>query len=281
VADVSPLWHRLETIHAVTYFAPECEAGFAAIGLRGFWMGYFAGRSAPLGAVGAPIVTATFFNFHPAMVRRAIPDAWTYASPEAVLDARVATAAAVLRRVLPDVDDHAGAVTPLLARAVAAASDEGRPLAAANRALALGDDPVHALWQATTTLREHRGDGHVAILTSLGLDGCQVHVLNAAYRQVEPSRFEKSRGWSAQDWAAAQRALVERGWVREDGSLTGVGVRVRDEIEARTNELAAPPFAALGADATRLADLLTPIRDAVLAAEVIRFPNPMGLPRRG
>ena len=50
------------------------------VGLRGFWMGYpFVGRAAPLGAVGPAVVTATFFNFHPEMVRRAIPDAWLFA----------------------------------------------------------------------------------------------------------------------------------------------------------------------------------------------------------
>jgi hypothetical protein len=30
---------------------------------------------------------------------------------------------------------------------------------------------VSALWQAATSLREHRGDGHVAVLTAEGLNG--------------------------------------------------------------------------------------------------------------
>ena len=77
-------WLALEAVHAVTYFAPESRAALADLGLRGFWMGYFAGRAAPLGPVGPGVVEATFFNFHPAMVRRAIPDAWTFASPESV-----------------------------------------------------------------------------------------------------------------------------------------------------------------------------------------------------
>ena len=84
---------RIEAVHAVTYFAPESRDQLAATGLRGFWMGYFAARAAPLGAVGPALVSATFFNFHPSMVERAIPDAWTFAEPSAVLLARRAGAA--------------------------------------------------------------------------------------------------------------------------------------------------------------------------------------------
>ncbi len=57
------VWRQLEPIHAVTYFAPRCRAAFSDVGLRGFWMGYFARRAAPLGAVGPAVVTATFINF--------------------------------------------------------------------------------------------------------------------------------------------------------------------------------------------------------------------------
>jgi len=51
-AHARRLWRVLEPYHAVTYFAPEAHQAFKDVGLRGFWMGYFAGRAAPLGAVG-------------------------------------------------------------------------------------------------------------------------------------------------------------------------------------------------------------------------------------
>ncbi len=76
------MWTRYEPIHAVTYFTPEARAAFEAAGLRGYWRGYFAGRSAPLGAVGPSTVVATYFGFAPAMVARAIPDVWSRASVE-------------------------------------------------------------------------------------------------------------------------------------------------------------------------------------------------------
>ena len=85
------IWQYGEPVHAVTYYATERREATDALGLRGGWMSYFGCRAAPLGAVSAALVTAVFFNFHPKMVGRAIPDAWTYASPEALLDARISS----------------------------------------------------------------------------------------------------------------------------------------------------------------------------------------------
>ena len=45
-------WLAFEPVHAVVYFDPECLAAVDGLGFRGFWMGYFAGRAAPFGAVG-------------------------------------------------------------------------------------------------------------------------------------------------------------------------------------------------------------------------------------
>lgn len=61
------MWALFEPIHAVAYFAPEAEAAYEEVGLRG----YFAGRAAPLGPVGPEPVVAAFFTFAPAMVARA------------------------------------------------------------------------------------------------------------------------------------------------------------------------------------------------------------------
>src|SRR5688500_7564154 len=94
------LWQRLELVHAVTYFAPEATGALRDAGYRGFWMGYFAGRAAPLGAAGPDVVRALFYNFAPARVARALPDAWGFAPPEAALSARLDGSMAALRRIL-------------------------------------------------------------------------------------------------------------------------------------------------------------------------------------
>lgn len=278
VAYARRVWQLLETLHAVTYFADECRAANREAGLRGFWMGYFAARSAPLGPVAAPVVTAVFANFHPAMVARALPDAWTYATPREVLTARASAAATALRRAIADIDEPAPRIVAFLDRVVAAADPSGRPLFAANRELDPGTDPVAALWQLATTLREHRGDGHVAALVAAGLGGCAIHVLFAAGTGVDPALLRDNRGWSDEDWSAATARLVERDLLDGDGGLTSAGRALRADIEARTDAVAGVPYDTLtAAERDELLALLQPLAAAVVAAGDIPFPNPIGL----
>jgi hypothetical protein len=70
----SPLW-------LTTVFSPEVDAEFEALGLHPLQR-YFASRVAPIGAVSAPVVVATFLNFSPAAVERTIPEIWTRLRPQ-------------------------------------------------------------------------------------------------------------------------------------------------------------------------------------------------------
>ncbi|WP_425321052.1 SCO6745 family protein [Actinoplanes teichomyceticus] len=275
------MWTLVEPLHAVTYFAPQARAAFEAAGLRGFWRGYFAGRAAPLGAVGPGPVCATFFGFAPAMVRRALPDVWSRATPAAALAARLDGARAALTAALPGVPaDHLAQAAAALRRAAEAAGADfaGRPLAAANAGLPWPDDPVGTLWHAATVLREHRGDGHVAALLVAGLDGVESLVWRAS---LDSSRdvLQPPRGWTDEQWEAAAERLTARGWLA-GGAATAPAHAARDRVERRTDELAAAPWRALGPDATaRLAGLLEPV--AAAAGRVLPFPNPIGLPALG
>jgi hypothetical protein len=275
------LWARFEAVHAVTYFAAECRDRLGATGLRGFWMGYFAARASPLGAVGPSVVSATFFNFHPSMVRRAIPDAWDFASPATVLRARREGAATALRRVLPSVDEEAASLLPLIGRVVDAADGSGRVLFGANRDLEPGADPVEELWQACTSLREHRGDGHVAGLVANGLDGCEALVTIAAAEDIPADLFRANRGWSLDEWESA-RLRLERRALLDGDRLSPSGIALRQTVERTTDRLAAAPFTALsGGDYLALADGLERVARAVTDRGVIPFPNPIGLPAPG
>jgi hypothetical protein len=152
------LWVVAETVHAVTYFAPTCRHALRDAGLRGFWAGYFAARAAPLGRVEAGTVTAAFFNFAPSMVDRAVPSCWEVADPAELTVLRAAAAAsALIETCSPD---------SLRAMADALPAMRRRALPDARRAVA-------EVWQACTTLREHRGDGHVASLVAYGLSGLE------------------------------------------------------------------------------------------------------------
>src|SRR4051794_12194218 len=173
-AAVARAHRAVEPLHSHLYFAPEHDERFAAIGLRPGRMSYFAGRAAPMGAVGAGGVTATFYNFSPSLVAHMIPRAWTLAAPERVLAARLDAARASLTRLLgevvvgsPEVAELAG----LLRDACAELSPEGRPLYAGHADLPWPEEPVLVLWHGATLLREYRGDGHIAALLHAGLTG--------------------------------------------------------------------------------------------------------------
>jgi hypothetical protein len=64
-------------------------------------MSYFGCRAAPLGPVGPDLVAALFYSFHPAMVARALPDAWDYAAPAELIDARLQAVDSAVRRLFP------------------------------------------------------------------------------------------------------------------------------------------------------------------------------------
>lgn len=274
------LWHHLEMLHAVVYFDRSVTEALQGLGLKGFWMSYFAGRAAPLGAVGPGPVEATFYNFAPGLVRRAIPDAWRFAEPVAVLDARSTAAAASLRRLVPGIEAEAARIVPLLSSAVRQARPDGRTLFAANQQLPLPQDPVAALWQCATSLREHRGDGHVALLVAHDLSGVECHQLIVATTQVGDDDLRSARGWSDQEWDGAKATLARRGLLEADGSPTAAGSELHEELERRTDELAWQPFAdgltEAGADLLPL--LLEPLAAQVRSSGIFPFPNPIGLP---
>ncbi|MGZ4694452.1 MAG: SCO6745 family protein [Acidimicrobiales bacterium] len=274
-------WTAFEPLHAVVYFAPEVPEADRALGLKGFWMSYFAGRAAPLGPVGPELVTATFYNFAPPMVARALPDAWGFASPEAVVATRLDAVDRVLRRVLADAVGSPDLLE--LAALAGEAADrcpiEGRPLAAAWSSVEPPALPHQRLWLALTVLREHRGDGHVTALVEAGLDGLEVHVLLAAVGAVTRESQLRARGWTDEQWTAAAGRLAARGLV-VDGELTDAGRTLNERIEATTDRLAAVPWTAIGADATaRFDQLIDPLAARVAEAGVLSYPNPMGLPR--
>ena len=246
--------HRaVDPLHSHVYFAPETDEHLGALGLRPGRMVYFAGRSAPMGPVGAGVVTATFYNFSPSLVAHMIPRAWTLAAPEQVLAARVDAARASLTRLLggevagsPEVAGLAG----LLRDACTALTPEGRPLYAGHADLPWPEEPLLQVWHGATLLREHRGDGHVAALLHAGLSGLEALITHSATgRGFTVPAAKATRGWKDEEWAAGCAALADRGLL-DDAGLTAEGEELRARIEAHTDALAADPWLSLGAAAT-------------------------------
>ncbi len=271
---------RFEPVHAVTYFAPEARAALEGLGYRGFWMGYFAARSAPLGMVPREVVTAIFYNFAPERVAKALPAAWQVAGPEAALRARQESAVAALRRYGLRADENVSVAAELAGRAARQAPLDGRPLFAANLALPWPDDPLAALWHATTLLREQRGDAHVAVLTAAGIAGRESNVLHAAAGGVPRDYIARTRDYDDAAWRHHEERLAERGLLTDDGSLTVVGRELKDHIESTTDALALSALDALGDDEVEtLFRALTPITRAVVAGGDVPALTPMSLRR--
>ncbi|MGH9000825.1 MAG: SCO6745 family protein [Acidimicrobiia bacterium] len=275
------LWEAIEPIHSVVYFAPEPTDAVRALGLRGFWQGYFAGRLAPIGPLRPGAATSMLFGFAPTMVARAIPDAWSYATPEAIVTARLGAVAAAMRRTLPSLaTKEAEELCGLLATGAAACRCDGRPVAGGWSSVAAPDDPVARLWLLTTILREHRGDGHVAAAVALRLRGIDAPLTHVATRAITRQLMQPTRGWTDDDWEQSRRRLSARGLIDRDGRLTKTGGALRKELEDATDRLAAAPVEPLGTTGVeRIIALAAPLSRRLVDDGVIPVPNPIGAPR--
>ena len=244
---VRRLFRLLEPVHLVTYFADEPDEALLALGYRNTWDCYFAGRAAPLGRVPAEVVHAIFYNFADGEVARHIPRVWDIATPQDALAARHRGCAAALRRILGDLAD-----TPALARAADVATKaatsapiEGRPLYAALRTVPVPAEPVARLYYAATLLREHRGDGHNAILVTEDIGGTEAHVLHALSEGIPAEKFGRIHHLPAARLTAVVDGMRARGLIDASGWLSDAGRESKERIESRTDDLAAPAYDSL------------------------------------
>jgi len=252
--QVARVYRAVEPLHNHVYFVPETEQELTAVGLRPGRMCYFAGRAAPMGPVGPGVVTATFYNFSPNLVARHIPRAWTLASTEAILAARLAAARASLTRLLGGPEAVAapqiGELAELLREACTVLTPEGRTLYAGHADLPWPDEPLLQVWHAASLLREYRGDGHLTALLRADLSGLEALISHTATgRGFLPEVARVGRGWSEEEWAAGRAALAERGLL-DEGGLTEAGHELRERLEAETDVLSADPWLYLGAERT-------------------------------
>jgi hypothetical protein len=254
----SPLARRAHnatnSLHSLIYFAPETEHYLTGVGLRGNRMCYFAGRAAPMGAVGPAVVAATFYNFNPALVARSIPAAWELATPAAIIEARYVAVDAALTRLLGEdviASPDMVRLAELVRAAAATLTPEGRPLFAGNADLSWPEPPHLVMWHALTLLREHRGDGHVCALACAGLSGIEALLTHTKTGKGFLTEFaQASRGWSQDEWDAAAAGLRDRGLLGADGELTEAGQTLRSEVEAITDRMDAAPWQSLGDERT-------------------------------
>jgi len=269
-------WQGVEVIHDVAYFAPDIRERFEAIGLKGWWMAYFAQRSAALGTPGPELVTALFHGFAPRVVRRALPDAWALGDRDEILATRLQLARDQLTPVVDPaaVDMAVADLARDLASIVGGLDFAGRALAAAHAAVLPPDDPIGRLWWAATVLREYRGDSHIAVLVAAGLSGAAANALAVADGRA-PATQQQARGWDDAEWAAAYADLESRGWVESNRVITEAGRTARAAIEDATDRASAAGFDVdMQALASASEPALVDLARAVNAAGAVTFPNP-------
>ncbi|MFV1991240.1 MAG: hypothetical protein ACC652_10915 [Acidimicrobiales bacterium] len=234
--DLATRLHKsTTTFHLLGYFSPEVGQRFKSHGLDDFTT-YFAARAAPMGAVTPEVTAATFYNFNPAVVAMLTSDVWEKITPaeavalrhEAMTGALSGAAGALNESEL----DEAIATTQEI---VDSLRFNGRALAAGTASVPSPEDKLTRLWQLVAIIREWRGDNHIALLVTAGLDAVECLVMDAVVAKGASSFLKKTRGWTDDDWDAAIARLHERGLVTQDGTPTANGVEMRLGIEAATD----------------------------------------------
>jgi hypothetical protein len=265
-------WQGIEVIHDVVYFAPDIRERFDAIGLKGWWMAYFASRSAALGTPGPELVTALFYGFAPRAVERVLPDAWAMAERQVILDTRVQLARDALGPAVADLDIEP--LATVLETIVDGLDLAGRALAAAHAAVDRPEDTLGRLWWAATVLREYRGDSHVALLTTNDLDGAAANALALADGRA-PERQRETRGWTEEEWEDAFSRLAQRGWVDTSRKTTPAGHTFRTQLEDDTDRVCSACFSDdMHALAEAAEDSLVDLARAIKDHGAVTFPNP-------
>ena len=243
------LTRTLDPLHSVAYFVPDVGERFGALGMQGRTP-YFAARSAPMGAVVAHVVVATFYNFNPGLVAASIPGAWQMASPETVTEIRYSIVEEALPQVLGESlvnSAELARAADVLSRVAEAIPDaDGRPLYAGHAELPWPQSPHSRLWHAITLLREYRGDGHIAALLTYRLSGLEAlitHTASGIGFTVDFARGLERRAVGVCDGAVAAAPACQRIRCADDrgnpithgdrGSHGQAGVRAVEDARGR------------------------------------------------
>jgi hypothetical protein len=277
-ASARRLRNVLEPIASNVYFSPDVNLAFEALGFGpgvsaagcltiAEPSGYYCSRAACMGQVPGEVVVAAFGVFNPALIIPAVERGWSIATAAEVLDARERGATASLARIVGAAPDGLSEVTAVLQRAADAGSASGRFLYAGLRSLGVPATPWGALWRTVDSIREHRGDSHIAAWIATGLDAVEIGLLTELYYGMPLKRYHRGRGWTDADLDAGLARLAERGLVAgTPPHLTPAGTALRESIEIATDVQQRPILDAIGADLDLVVDTLGPWSAAIVGA---------------
>jgi len=269
-------WMRdtVGVLHSPVYSSSGVSERFAARGVTDRLAGYVARRAAPLGLPdgrpGAHLVNATFYGFSPTAVAAQIPAVWDLISPAEALSDTLDAMRELLSGLFADRIDEVVELADLLAPVAAAHETVGRPLAAAWADVPLTGEPLLDLWLATCTIRESRGDGHIALLVAADIGPLASHLVRTGDLPEVRAPLVNMRGWTEAELDAAAAELRDRGLLDAQGRRTDHCRAFRLDIERRTDELSSSAWELAGPNAvTRISDLALALLEPLLGAGVL------------
>jgi hypothetical protein len=236
----------IEPIAMHSIWSKTTNERLAGLGLD-FITSYVWGRAASLGEPEAGVVVSSFAVFQPDMIAAAYESGRSAVARDVMLAARAESTIESLTATLGGADVSGVAAT--LQAAVSSISGMGRPLFSGLRDQPWPSSPIGVLWRGCELAREHRGDGHIAVCLSEGLDPIKMNVLTELFVGMPLSSYSASRAWSADQIADAADDLRTAGLIHaadRAGGLTDAGLDYRREIEARTDALDQPLIDAIG-----------------------------------
>jgi hypothetical protein len=254
-AGARRLRDAIEPLAMHSVWSRRTNEALAGCGLD-FFSSYVGARAALLGTPAPAVVAATFAVFEPSMIIGPYEAARAACDRERLLATREEATVASLRVVLADVgEEEVRNVVAVLRRGLDAASPLGRPLFAGLAALAWPEDPLGALWRCCELLREHRGDGHVAVLVAEGLDPVEANIVTELWLGMDLGTYSATRGWGAEALEAGCARLADRGLLAA-GALTIEGQDLRVRIEQATDRAERAVLHAIGPDLDGVVDRL-------------------------
>jgi hypothetical protein len=232
----------LEPIATQGWWSREAGERLTALGVD-FFPGYVWGRAAALGRPSAAVVAATFGVFDSGLIASVYEAGSVAIDRDGILAARAEGGSASVASVATEAE--CSAIADRLLAALGSIDALGRPLFAGLRSLPVPASGAGRLWRSAELVREHRGDGHLAVLAGSGIDPVEANVLTELWLGFELGEYSATRGFGSDALAAAVTRLQQRGWM-SGSDLTDEGRRRRGAIEAATDASQEPLLAACG-----------------------------------
>lgn len=225
---------------------------------------YVAYRAAPLAAAGTESVVAAFYTIKRELLELALNHASPHASWLEIHRARDEALLTGIGHLAPEIELPLGALSQKLWAIVDSAPVGGRVLFAAHKQWPRPQNPFLSSWHAINALREWRGDSHFALLVTEGIGAVEAGLLHDAWMGYPDKWIPKSRGATDDELAAALISLESRG-LADSNNINSEGVRYRQWLEDKTDELCLPIWQGAGeALVTEFLEIVEPVGDRFL-----------------